>query len=107
VRFSFAEIRNKTLFITLYALSILVSCSSFYSVVSFSHAEDAEAIRAKGYDVPDGWPAGVFNHGEYYGWWGIEDRPVLFALSVMGLIISIVPLQVLGIRKFWLQQKRR
>lgn len=73
--------------------------------MSFMSAEDVEYIARTGYEAPHGWPAGVMNHGKYYGWWRIEDRPVLFAVSLAGFILTVVPLEIAVLREYFSSRK--
>ncbi|MEQ8789693.1 MAG: hypothetical protein RIC55_25585 [Pirellulaceae bacterium] len=67
-------------------LAFLIAFPAFFSTVSFSVALTPEQAIAK-FDkpLPSGWTAGVMNHGKYYQWWTIRERPVLFALSAICL----------------------
>ena len=67
----------------------------FLSVVSFAVAvTPAEAVEKHSKPLPEGWTAGVMNHGKYYQWWPIGERPFLFTISWAGLIA--VPLLLCG-----------
>jgi hypothetical protein len=96
---------RRKLGMVLLVLFVLGGLPSFFSVVSFAAAEPASVIRANGYDVPPDWTAGVMNHGSYYRWYMIRERPVFFGLSVIGLILGVVPLQALLILSFFDRKK--
>ena len=83
---------SHTLLLVILLLSF-VGVPSFYAVVSFASAEPAGSIRARGNDIPSDWTAGVSNHGSYYRWWTIGERPIFFVLSVLGLVVGAVPAQ--------------
>ena len=77
------------------AIWALVMCFLFipagFSVISFVVAETPEQVNTEAGRIvmdPD-WSAGVMNHGEYYEWWTISDRPVLFLASVLILILAM------------------
>src|SRR5688572_419352 len=38
--------------------------------------------------IPAEWSGGVMNHGAYYRWYTIQDRPYFFAVSLVGLVAS-------------------
>jgi len=66
--------------------TVIVAYAAFFSIMSFYGAlRPSEAIERWGKPLPEGWSAGVMNHGEYYRWWTIRDRPLLFTLSWVGL----------------------
>src|SRR5438552_15713692 len=72
-------------------LAFLVALPAFFSTVSFTGALTPDQAVAK-YEMalPSGWTAGVMNHGRYYRWWTIQEKPVLFAASVFCLAISML-----------------
>ena len=59
---------------------------AFFCVVSFLTATSAAQAASAGKPLPSGWTAGVMNHGAYYQWWLIQDRPVIFVLVVVVLV---------------------
>lgn len=73
-------------------LAMLIGFPSFFSVISFLNAVTPEEA---GKHVPAHWSAGVRNHGVYYEWYTISDRPVLFVVSCIGLASSVSCLWVL------------
>gem|GEM_PF-5494288 len=58
-------------------------------MVSFLDAVTPEQANANNLPLPTGWTAGVMNHGSYYHWWTIQERPILFALSVFLLVSAM------------------
>ncbi|NLF32255.1 MAG: hypothetical protein GX591_15375 [Planctomycetes bacterium] len=57
-----------------------------------------------GKPLPEGWTAGVMNHGDYYRWWPVSEQARLYAVSLAGLIVSLCTL--CGI-VFWIWVQRR
>ncbi|MFI4911136.1 MAG: hypothetical protein ACIAQZ_05660 [Sedimentisphaeraceae bacterium JB056] len=81
----------KKIIMILQFVSVLIAfyCSNF--VLYFFIAITPEEAVRKGYpDLPTDWSAGVMNHGEYIKWWTIQERPLFFWSSLVGLIISIL-----------------
>jgi hypothetical protein len=72
---------------------------SFFSTMSFFAAETPEEARAQGMNLPSDWDAGVRNHGKYYRWWSISDRPFLFACSIGGLATGLASIWMHGIKE--------
>jgi hypothetical protein len=99
--------RCERLGIILMVVFCLLGVPSFFAVVSFVAAEPASVIRANDYDIPPDWTAGVMNHGSYYRWYTIKERPALFALSVVVLAVSVVPLQALLLYAFCKRKRNR
>ena len=60
------------------------------SVISFMAAVTPEEARAKNLPLPSGWTAGVWNHGAYYHWWTIQEKPLLFGISVFYLLTCLL-----------------
>lgn len=56
-----------------------VFMASGFCTVSFLAAKSAADAAKSGEPLPPGWSAGVMNHGKYYQWWLIRDRPIAFA----------------------------
>jgi len=84
--------------------AMAVAYPSFFSVTSFWAAlTPQEAIAKWKKPLPEGWSAGVMNHGEYSKWWTIRERPVLFAISLTGLVCSI---GFLWFSMFWIVRRR-
>lgn len=67
----------------LVAFAVMMAC--FLSVFSFLAAVTPEQSGGK---MPANWSAGVMNHGHYYEWYTIADRPRLFTGSCIGLVAS-------------------
>jgi len=67
-----------------------VTIPSMVVLLLFLAAEDAATIQDKGYSAPEGWSAGVFNHGRYIGWWSIDEQPVLFLLAAIGSLTGVL-----------------
>jgi hypothetical protein len=69
----------------------LISLPAFFSTVSFMDALTPEkAITEFNKPLPIGWSAGVMNHRDYYRWWTIQERPILFGVSVFVLAAGII-----------------
>jgi hypothetical protein len=58
-----------------------ISMLAFLSTESFTSAVTPQQARAANRPLPPGWTAGVMNHGSYYNWWTIDQRPALYWLS--------------------------
>jgi hypothetical protein len=72
-------------------LAFLIALPAFFSTMSFTSALTPEqAIAEYNKPLPLGWTAGVMNHGDYYRWWTIQQRPILFATSISFLVLGIV-----------------
>jgi hypothetical protein len=71
-------------------VAAITAFPAFYSTVSFLVTDTSETAMRKGYPLPKGWTAGVMNHGQYYKWWTISERPLLFALSITLLISALI-----------------
>ena len=67
-------------------LAVLAIMPSFFSVVFFCNAVTPENSNGS---IPATWSAGVNNHGTYFEWYTISDRPILFAVSVCALVMSV------------------
>jgi hypothetical protein len=84
-------LRRHSLLYAAQAIAFLISLPAFVSAVNFIDAETPQqAIARNGKPLPPGWTAGVMNHGEYYRWWTIQERPVLFGLSALSLVAAIL-----------------
>ena len=92
-------IRNRRRYVFLWLSDKLLGILGFLAIVSFLFAKSSRVIGAEGGTPPEGWPAGVYNHGHYYGWWRISDRPDLFALSVVVFRMGTLPLSVFRARE--------
>jgi hypothetical protein len=86
------------------AVAFLIALPAFFSTVSFMNAVTPAQALADGSPLPSGWSAGVMNHGSYYHWWTIQERPLLFAVSVSCVVASV--LFIWG-SLFWLWRLRR
>ena len=72
-------------------LSFLIWLPCGISLISFGAAvTPEEALAEYQTPLPKGWSAGVWSGGRdnYYRWWPISERPVLFGCSLIGLILS-------------------
>ena len=82
------------------AFAIAVPC--FFCVVSFFAAlTPEEAIAKYGQPLPPGWTVGVMNHGQYYQWYLIGERPWLFAVTFAYLTSWGLIGMASGVRKLW------
>jgi len=72
--------------------------------INFMVAVTPEEARAKNLPLPSGWTAGVWNHGSYYQWWTIQERPLLFGISVFYLFACVL---FFWGRRFWLRRLHR
>jgi len=58
----------------------------FFWVVNFLVADTpTEALSKWHIALPDGWEAGVMNHGEYFRWYTISGHPYLFTGALLWL----------------------
>jgi hypothetical protein len=62
----------------------ILAVISFVTAITPQQAEQLHQLT-----MPSTWEAGVFSHGSYYRWITITGHPILFALSILGLLISI------------------
>jgi hypothetical protein len=69
-------------------VALLVALPAFMATMSFIAAKTPEQATAQGTPLPEGWTAGVMNHGAWYRWWTIQQSPALFGVSVFGLAVS-------------------
>ena len=101
-----SETRSRYIWLSVaQVLCCLLTFPAFFSVVSFLAAETPEQALDKGQKpLPAGWSAGVMNHGEYYHWWTISQRPVFFAFSLGALIGALA--FIYG-SLFWIWKKKR
>ena len=83
-------------------IAFFIALPAFFSTVSFINAVTPEQARANNLPLPLGWSAGVMNHGSYYQWWTIQERPFLFGFSIFCLVMSL--LFIFG-SIFWLWQQ--
>lgn len=69
------------------------------SLISFFFAITPEEALEQGLQpIPVGWEAGVPNHGSYYRWFTIAEHPILFGVSLLGLIVPWFFIIVVGLR---------
>ena len=52
-----------------------------------------------GKPLPINWKAGVMSHGTYYYWWDIRDEPIMFAISVTTLFLSMAFVVISTLRR--------
>lgn len=69
-------------------IAVIIMFPAFFATVSFFVAEPRDQIIKKGYSIPNGWEAGVMNHGEYYEWYSMAEHPYYFMLSI-GTLIAV------------------
>lgn len=79
-------VRKHPIKIILLGLLYLATLLAWFSVVSFHSAKTAEEVISNGDSLPEGWSAGVMDHGKYYRWWTIREQPVLYGISLIVLI---------------------
>lgn len=72
-------------------LCIFVGLPSTAAIFRFLTAKPAAEIRENVHDIPEEWPAAYMDHGKYKRWYTIKQRPVLFGLSIVGLVVGFVP----------------
>jgi hypothetical protein len=98
------SIRRHPLLCAIQVCVLLVCVPAFMSAVSFVDAvTPQEAIAKYSQPLPSGWTAGVINHGHYYQWWTIQERPLLFAFSAFCLVAGVL---FLWGSAAWLWRKR-
>jgi hypothetical protein len=71
-------------------IAFLIALPAFFSTVSFVAAVTPEQALADDHPLPAGWSAGVMNHGTYYHWWTIQERPFLFGVSAFLLVTGLL-----------------
>ncbi len=72
-------------------LVFLAIIPAFVATANFIAAETPEQALAKNKQpLPAGWTAGVWNHDHYFRWWTISERPILFGLSALTLVIGVL-----------------
>jgi hypothetical protein len=98
------SLRKHPVLAAVQVIAFLIALPAFFSTVSFMDAVTPEQARADSLPMPSGWSAGVMNHGSYYQWWTIKDRPFLFGISAFCLVTSMM--FVFG-SIFWLWKLRR
>jgi hypothetical protein len=77
------SLREHPLLCVTQVLAFLIALPAFFSTMSFTSALTSEqAVAEYNKPLPSGWTAGVMNHGDYYRWWTIQERPILFGASV-------------------------
>jgi hypothetical protein len=85
-------------------LAFLIVLPAFYSTVNFESAINREQAIAENTPLPSGWTAGVMDHGSYYRWWTIQQRPILFGVS---LFILVAGLLFIWVSIFWIWRQDR
>jgi len=89
----------------LQVVAFLIAFPASFSTINFVIAVTPEQANANNLPLPLGWTAGVMNHGSYYRWWTIQEKPLLFALSVFFETASM--LFIYGsVYWIWRQNKR-
>ncbi len=75
------------------SIALLSYCGvpSFTAAICFIDSKPAAEIRENVYDIPEEWTAAYMDHGKYKRWYTIKQRPVLFGLSIVGLVVGFVP----------------
>jgi hypothetical protein len=68
-------------------VAFVVALPAFFSTINFIVAVTPEQARDA---LPAGWSAGVMNHGDYYHWWTIQERPYFFGASLFCLVMSLL-----------------
>jgi hypothetical protein len=86
-------------------ISLLITQPAFFSTMSFIQAVTPEQARTDGKPLPSGWSAGVMNHGSYYQWWTIQENPLVFGISVLCLVTSVLFVWGTVLRVWWLYRK--
>lgn len=86
----YESVRKHAVISGLQLLASLLAMASFFSTNNFLHAVTPEQARADGNPLPAGWTAGVMNHGSYYHWWTIQERPILFGVSATCLTLCVL-----------------
>jgi hypothetical protein len=85
------SLREHPLLCVAQVLAFLIALPAFFSTMSFTSALTPEQVVAEfNKPLPSGWTAGVMNHGDYYRWWTIQERPILFGISVFFLVVGII-----------------
>jgi hypothetical protein len=85
-------------------LAFLIILPAFFSTESFVSAITPEQANAENMPLPSGWTAGVINHGSYYQWWTIQQRPFLFGLSLFFLVAGLL---FIWVSIFWIWKQNR
>jgi hypothetical protein len=84
------SLRKHPLLCAAQAIAFLILLPAFVSTVSFTDAVTPQQAIANDNPLPSGWTAGVMNHGQYYQWWTIQERPILFGLSSLSLVAGVL-----------------
>jgi hypothetical protein len=98
------SLRKHPVFSAFQVIAFLIALPAFFSTMSFVGAVTPEQARTDNHPLPSGWSAGVMNHGSYYHWWTIQERPFLFGISIFCLVTGL--LFVFG-SIFWLWRLHR
>jgi len=90
--FMFREVVRTHPWVGLWTLFVWVcAMGAFFSSMSFLSAQTPAEVNSPGQEVmPPEWPAGVNNHGTYYHWWTIGQRPGFFAVSIAVMVWGVV-----------------
>jgi hypothetical protein len=88
-------------------LSIIAIYPAFYSVINFATAVTPAQAAAQGLQMPPWWSAGVYQHGHVYEWYTIGKKPLLFSLSVAGLVLSLGYIYYLIFSAVWQRRQQR
>ena len=70
--------------------AFIIALPAFFTTVSFTAALTPDEAIERGKPLPPGWTAGVMNHGEYYRWWTIREKPLLFGISLFALVAGVL-----------------
>jgi hypothetical protein len=84
------SLRKHSVLSVFQVVAFLVALPAFFSTMNFTCAVTPEQARADGLPLPSGWSAGVMNHGSYYHWWTIQERPFLFGVFIVCLVTSLL-----------------
>ncbi len=102
-----SSLRRRPVIVMVSIAAFIVMFLCFFSAMSFVNAlSPEEALEKWNKPLPAGWTAGVMNHGEYYRWWRICERPVFFSVSLAGLIASVAWLWTVTLWA-WIRRRRR
>jgi hypothetical protein len=97
------SLRMRPLLCAAQVLAFIIVLPAFFSTVSFTSALTPEqAITECNKPLPSGWTAGVMNHGNYYRWWTIPERPILFGAS---LFLSVSGILFIWGSLYWVWRK--
>lgn len=87
----FDSLRKHCLLYIVQAIVFLIVMPAFVSIINFSEAVTPEqAVSKYGQSLPFGWSVGVMNHGDYFQWWTISERPIMFGFSMFFLVAGLL-----------------